>query len=137
MDKKTIEKLIDEAKEVANRNFCCNYSNFTVGAALLTKNGKVYKGFNIENHGIQSICAERTAFVKALSENNKEFKCIAIVGKNINEQLFKKTLPCGYCRQFMSEYTDKDFMVYTFDDETKELYSYKMEDLLPESFRKE
>ena len=40
MDKKTIEKLIDEAKEVANRNFCCNYSNFTVGAALLTKNGK-------------------------------------------------------------------------------------------------
>ena len=74
MDKNTIEKLVNEAKEIANRNFCCSHSNFTVGAALVTKSGKVYKGFNIENDGIQSICAERVAFCKALSENQKEFE---------------------------------------------------------------
>lgn len=130
----TINKLINIAKQTANQNFCCQYSNFTVGAALMTKEGKVYKGFNIENHGIQSICAERVVFTKALSENEKEFLCIAIVGKNINDEKFKKTLPCGYCRQFLSEYATKDFLIYTYDDQEEKLYTYKLEDLLPESF---
>lgn len=134
MNKNTIEKLVNEAKEIANRNFCCSHSNFTVGAALVTKSGKVYKGFNIENDGIQSICAERVAFCKALSENQKEFKCIVVVGKKVEDSIFKKTLPCGYCRQFMSEYADKDFMIYTYDDEENKIYSYKLSELLPESF---
>ena len=86
MDKETIKKLIDAAKDVANKNFCCKYSNFTVGAALLTGSGKVYKGCNIENHGIQSICAERVAFTKALSEGHSEFIAIAVVGKNVDEE---------------------------------------------------
>ena len=66
LDTKTIKDLLSNAMNVANTNFCCKYSNFTVGAALLTKEGRIVTGFNDENHGIQSICAERTAFVKAL-----------------------------------------------------------------------
>lgn len=136
MDTKIIDKLIEQAKDIAEKNFCCKYSNFTVGAALLTKDGKVYKGFNIENDGIQSICAERVAFTKALSEGNKEFKCIVVVGKPINQKEFIKTTPCGYCRQFMNEYTDSNFKVYTYDDNKEQLYSYTIEDLLPEGFER-
>ena len=134
MEKEIIIQLINQAKEIANRNFCCKHSNFTVGAALMTKEGKVYKGFNVENDGIQSICAERVAFTKALSEGNHEFVCVAVVGKPLTQEQFGKTLPCGYCRQFLSEYATKDFMIYTYDDVEDKLYSYRLEDLLPESF---
>jgi cytidine deaminase len=135
MDKETIIKLIDAAKEAANRNYCCNYSKFTVGVALLTASGKVYKGFNVENHGIQSICAERVVFTKALTEGQKEFIAIAVEGKHLGDELFEKTIPCGYCRQFMSEYAKEDFLIYTYDDEEEKLYTYKLKDLLPESFK--
>ena len=135
MDKETIKQLIEAAEDIALKNFCCKYSNFQVGAALLTANGKIYKGFNVENHGIQSICAERTAFVKALSEGNKEFVAIAVVGKHLEDDFFEKTLPCGYCRQFMSEYAKPNFLIYTFDDQTEELFTYELRDLLPEGFR--
>lgn len=134
MDNNLINKLVEEAKEIAERNFCCKHSNFTVGVALLTKDGKIYKGFNVENDGIQSICAERVAFTKALSEGDSEFTCLAVVGKSLSQKYFNKTLPCGYCRQFLSEYASKDFMIYTYDDVENKLYSYKLEDLLPESF---
>jgi cytidine deaminase len=134
MNKELIMKLITEAKDIASTNFCCGYSNFATGAALLTADGKIYKGFNVENHGIQSICAERVAFVKALSEGNNKFACIAVVGKKVNEKDFIKTLPCGYCRQFMTEYATPDFTIYTYDDKEDKLYTYKLKDLLPESF---
>jgi len=134
MEKEVIEKLIEEAKDIASKNFCCKHSNFTVGAALMTKDGVVIKGFNIENDGIQSICAERVAFGKALSEGKKEFSCIAIVGKKMEDSQFIKTLPCGYCRQFLSEYVEEDFIIYTYDDKEGKLYSYTMKELLPESF---
>ncbi len=136
MDKELIIELIDEAKEIANRNNCCNYSNFTVGVSLLTSDGKIYKGFNVENDGIQSICAERVAFTKALTEGNKSFTCLAVVGKNRSSHLFKETLPCGYCRQFIREYGGKDFKIFTYDDETKKINNYTLEELLPHSFRK-
>lgn len=135
MKKQTIDNLIRSSKEIANKNFCCKHSNYTVGATLLTKEGKVYKGFNIENDGIQSICAERVAFSKALSEGEKEFIAIAVVGKNLNDSKFIKTLPCGYCRQFMSEYATKEFLIYTHDDNENKTYTYKLKDLLPESFK--
>lgn len=134
MDEKLIMLLIEKAKSIANKNFCCTHSNYTVGCCLLTKDGKVYSGFNIENDGIQSICAERVTFGKALTENNKEFKCIVVVGKPLDSELFVKTLPCGYCRQFMSEYTHKDFLIYTYDDKENKIYKYTLEELLPESF---
>lgn len=135
MNKDLINRLVEEAKEIANRNFCCSHSGYTVGAALLTSEGKVYKGFNIENDGIQSICAERVAFAKALSEDNRKFTCIVTVGKKLVDKDFVKTLPCGYCRQFMSEYVDKDFMIFTYDDQEQKIYSYSIGELLPENFR--
>jgi cytidine deaminase len=134
MNKEIVDKLLEEAIDIAKSNFCCDHSKFTVGAALLTRDGKVYKGFNVENDGIQSICAERVAFTKALSEGNHEFVCVAVVGKPLTKDQFSKTLPCGYCRQFLSEYASKDFMVYTYDDVENKLYSYRLEELLPESF---
>lgn len=134
MNDSVIYKLIDEAKDVALQNFCCKHSGFTVGAALLTKDNKIYKGCNVENDGIQSICAERVAFVKALSEGSKEFRAIAVVGKKITDLNFSKTLPCGYCRQFMSEYVPADFIIYTYDDKEKKFDKYYLKDLLPESF---
>ena len=134
MEKEIIMELIKQAKEIANRNFCCKHSNFTVGAALMTQDGKVYKGFNVENDGIQSICAERVAFTKALSEGNKDFVCVAVVGKPLNQNQFNKTLHCGYCRQFLSDYATKDFIIYTYDDTEDKLYTYTLKDLLPESF---
>ena len=108
------------------------YSNFQVGAALRCKNGKVYTGCNVENHGIQSICAERVAFTKAISEGEKEFASITVVGSNRGEDITEECLPCGYCRQFMSEFVDKDFQVITFDNKNTNVYSIK--DLLPHSF---
>ena len=102
---------------------------FQVGAALRTKNGKVYTGCNIENHGIQGICAERVAFAKALSEGEREFECITVAGGSIGEEPINECMPCGYCRQFMSEFVDKNFKIYTIDNE------YTIGELLPYSFK--
>ena len=108
------------------------YSNYTVGAVLTTKDGKKYTGCNIENGGIQSICAERVAFCKAITEGQKEFEKILIVGGK-KDQKAERCLPCGYCRQFMNEFVKKDFKVYTvFDDKVEE---YTMEELLPYAFK--
>lgn len=134
MSNQEIMFFINEAKKICLKNFCCNHSKFSVGAALLTKDKKIYTGFNIENDGIQSICAERSAFIKALTENNKEFVCIAIIGKPTDTRDFIKTVPCGYCRQFMNEYTNKDFMIYTYDELEDKIYKYTLEELLPNSF---
>ena len=88
------------------------YSGFTVGAALLTKSGKVYLGCNIENAAYgPSNCAERTAFFKAVSEGEREFAAIAVVGgKDGNAaDIFP---PCGVCRQVMQEFCEPSFMIY-------------------------
>jgi len=129
-----VKKLIEEAKGIAEKNNCCKHSNFTVGVALMDNEGNIYKGFNVENHGIQSICAERVAFCKAFTEGAKDFKCLAVVGKNLNDKELKKTLPCGYCRQFMSEYVNENFIIYTYDEKSNEICSYTIKELLPESF---
>ena len=85
------------------------YSNFKVGAALLGKSGKVYLGCNIENAAYTPTnCAERTAVFKAVSEGEKEFTAIAIVGGK-GEQLASFCAPCGVCRQVLAEFCDKDF----------------------------
>ena len=113
----------------ARQNSMCSYSNFMVGACLVTKNGKTYTGCNIENEGIQSICSERVAFVKALSEGEREFKAIYIVGGPKYVEPNEECLPCGYCREFMSEFVDQDFKIYTTDKE------YSIKDLLPNDFK--
>ena len=125
--------LIELAKE-ATKNSYVPYSNFTVGALLVTKEGKAYLGCNIENHGIMSICAERVAFTKALSEGEREFKEIYVVGKKQEQNKFIETLPCGYCRQFMSEFCSTDFKIFTYDEEKDLIKEYTLEELLPNSF---
>ena len=88
------------------------YSGFKVGAALLTKEGKVYQGCNIENAAYTpSNCAERTAIFKAVSEGEREFAAIAIVGSMEGESNTLPTGPCGVCRQVMAEFCSLDMPV--------------------------
>ena len=118
----------------ARLNSCSPYSNFQVGAALRTKSGKIYIGCNIENHGIQAICAERTAFAKALSEGERNFECITVVGAPKNEEPTEECMPCGYCRQFMSEFVDENFKIYTID-KNNNIKKLTINELLPYSFK--
>lgn len=105
---------------------------YKVGAALKMKSGKVYTGCNVDNQGIQSICAERVAFLKAISEGEYDFDYIIVVGGNPGEEP-EKCLPCGYCRQFMSEFVNSDFKVYTYYDNKLECFAINQ--LLPEAFK--
>lgn len=123
---------IEKTKQ-ARLNSYSPYSNFQVGALLKCKNGKTYTGCNIENNGIQSICAERTAFAKAISEGEKEFESIIVVGGPKGKEENEECLPCGYCRQFISEFTNSDFKIYTLDNGN--IKEYKIKDLLPHSFK--
>lgn len=110
------------------------YNHFYVGAVLTAKSGKKYTGCNIANHGIQSICAERVAFVKAISEGEREFESIAVVGSSVRNKE-EACLPCGYCRQFMSEFVEANFKVFTVDDKDEKGYKeYAMKELLPFGF---
>ena len=126
------EEDIEIAKK-ARLNACSPYSNYQVGAALRTKSGKVYTGCNIENHGIQGLCSERTAFAKALSEGERDFLQITVVGGPKGKDIDKECLPCGYCRQFMSEFVDDDFKIIGM--ENGEVKEYHINDLLPHSFK--
>ena len=108
------------------------YSEYQVGAVLIGKSGKMYTGCNVENYGIQSICAERVAFTKAISEGEREFQKIVIVGGKKGDHL-EECLPCGYCRQFMSEFVEKNFKIITWKGEREQEYS--MDQLLPYGFK--
>lgn len=128
----TDRELIKEAKRAAESAYA-PYSGFTVGAALLTKRGKVYRGCNIENAAYSPTnCAERTAFFKAVSEGEREFSAIAIVGgKNLDFASF--CTPCGVCRQVMSEFCDGDFKIILGRND-EEVKVYPLRELLPLSF---
>ena len=112
MDKQMIRTLIREAIS-ARRQAYAPYSHFCVGAALLTAAGKIYSGCNIENAAYTPTnCAERTAFFKAVSEGERDFAAIAIVGGKAGEAL-APTAPCGVCRQALAEFCDPEtFRVY-------------------------
>lgn len=122
-----------EIAKKARLNAYAPYSNFLVGVALRTKGGKVYSGCNIENGAIQAICGERTAFAKALSEGEREFESITIVGAPKGEEPNLKCMPCGYCRQFMSEFVDDSFKIYIVYGDIIEEYS--INDVLPYAFK--
>ncbi len=110
------------------------YSHFAVGAALLTKSGKIYTGCNIENAGFTpTVCAERTAFFKAISEGEREFESIAIVGGKHGE-ISDFCAPCGVCRQVMSEWCDDDFEIILGTPDNFKVYSFK--EIVPFAFRK-
>ncbi|MDK2885879.1 MAG: cytidine deaminase [Thermosipho sp. (in: thermotogales)] len=127
--KKKIEELIQKAFK-AKENAYTPYSNFKVGAALLTKSGKIYTGCNVENasYGL-TCCAERVAIFKAVSEGEREFDTLVVVG-DTDEPIS----PCGACRQVMSEFGDFEVILVSKDRKLKKV---KVKDLLPYSFEKE
>lgn len=123
MDKKLLIRKALEAKEKAYTP----YSGFNVGAALLTKSGKIYTGCNIENASYTpTICAERTAIAKAVSEGEREIVAIAVVGDS------QWTYPCGVCRQVIREF-GKDAIIIIAKSE-EEYREYTLEELLPHGF---
>ncbi len=110
------------------------YSNFRVGAALLGLSGKVYTGCNVENAGYSPTnCAERTALFKAVSEGEREFCAIAIVG-GLNDTLNDFCPPCGVCRQVLAEFCDKNFRFIL--GTPNKIKTVTMEEILPYSFGK-
>lgn len=111
------------------------YSHFTVGAALLASSGRVYLGCNIENAAYsECICAERTAFAKAISEGEKDFVALAVVGGK-NGKIEGVCTPCGACRQVISEFCPPDFPILLVKGE-REYEQISLGELLPLSFNK-
>ena len=133
MEQIYIEKLIETA--IAQLDYSYTpYSNFKVGAALLTKNGDIYTGCNIENAAYTPTnCAERTAFFKAVSEGVRDFQAICIVGGK-DGVLTEYAAPCGVCRQVMMEFCNpKTFqIILAIDKERFDIYT--LEELLPQGF---
>lgn len=110
------------------------YSHFKVGAALLTKSGKLYTGCNIENSSYTpTVCAERTAVFKAVSEGESDFAVIAVVGGK-EENPLEFCSPCGVCRQVLAEFCGEDFRILLGNSE--KFQSYTVDEILPFSFTK-
>lgn len=128
-----LSKEIEIAKN-ARKNAYAPYTKYYVGCALKASSGKIYSGCNIQNHGIQAICAERTAFVKAISEGEKSFEYMVICGGEDLNKLDNNCIPCGYCRQFMSEFVGEDFKIYALS-ENDSITEYSLKDLLPHNFK--
>ena len=120
------EELVRLAGKVKEKAYV-PYSKFHVGAVLVTENGDIYEGCNIENASYSlTNCAERTAFFKAISEGERSFRAIAIVGDK------NHCYPCGACRQVMAEFCDKDFEIILSGDDGVKVF--KLSELLPYSF---
>jgi cytidine deaminase len=120
------EKLIQIATQAMDWSYS-PYSNYAVGAALLTESDKIYDGANIENAVYPvTICAERVAIFKAVSEGEKAFKAIAVVTRDGGT-------PCGACRQVMAEFAP-DMTVYIADSQGKLHHELSVRGLLPHSF---
>ena len=135
MDKKTdyteLLRLADEARAASYSP----YSGISVGAALLTKSGKVYTGANIENASYSpTVCAERVAIFTAVHAGEHEFSAIAIAGGHAGEHGKDAFMPCGVCRQVISEFADENFVIVTALGDSYEAHT--LAELLPHSFTK-
>ena len=131
MEKSELVKLALKAREMAYTP----YSHWTVGAALLTEAGKVYMGCNIENASYTPTnCAERTAFFKAVSEGEREFTAIAIVGGPQGQAPKGICPPCGVCRQVMMEFCDYEKFEVILGVSENEYESYKLNEVMPMGF---
>ena len=128
---KSDRELISLALEAMKKSYS-PYSDFKVGAALLCRDGTVFTGCNIENAAFSStVCAERTAFFKAVSDGQRKFSAIAVVGGK-NGEVDEFCPPCGVCRQVMNEFCGEDFKIILFNG--KDIKNFTIGDLLPESF---
>ena len=124
----TDRELYERALSMLDKAYA-PFSKFKVGAALLAEDGSVFTGVNVENSSFGgTICAERTAFVKAISEGERSFEAIAVVSSE------GEAWPCGICRQFMKEFCDDDFRIITGKDAAS-LKVFTMAEILPEGFR--
>ena len=127
--------LMEEAMK-ARKMAYAPYSQFQVGAALLCTDGSVYTGCNVENASYGAAnCAERTAFFKAVSEGERRFSAIAVVGRpaGTSDSPGRICTPCGVCRQVMAEFCEPDFVIVAAADENRWIL-YTLGELLPESF---
>ena len=128
-----IEHRLAEAALQARENAYCPYSGFAVGAALLTGDGKIYTGVNIENAAFgPTNCAERTAFFTAVTAGERDFAAIAIAGGKAGEAPKDFCAPCGVCRQVMREFCRDDFKIILAKPCAVRVFTLK--ELLPESF---
>lgn len=124
------EELVNMALE-AQKNAYVPYSGFHVGAALAADNGKIYIGCNVENSSYgATICAERTAIVKAVSDGAKKIEAIAVSSDSKTA-----TMPCGICRQFLSEFCKNDMPLYLSDAQGR-FETYTFDEIFPHSFTK-
>lgn len=127
-------ELLQKAME-ARRQSYAPYSNYEVGACLLTEDGQIFCGCNIENAAFgPSICGERTAIFKAVSEGCRSFSAIAIVGgpSDTPEAQLSPAYPCGVCRQVMAEFCSPNFRIYC--GTPKQYEEFTLAELLPKSF---
>ena len=123
------EELMQLAAEAMEHSYS-PYSHYSVGAALLTKGGRVYQGCNIENASFTpTICAERTAFFKAIFDGEREFAAIAIIGSGA-----LPAFPCGVCRQVMSEFCDGDFEIIVSNRDGSEIVTETLDQMMPHRF---
>lgn len=130
------QRLIAEAFAAREQSYA-PYSGFQVGAALLAKDGRIFRGCNIENAAYSPTnCAERTAFFKAVSEGAREFSAIAIVGapRDAAPEEFGYAWPCGVCRQVMREFCDPKVFRVLVAKSQEAFFSRTLEALLPDSF---
>ena len=128
-----MKMLIKLAMEARGKSYC-PYSGFAVGAALQTKEGKIYQGCNIENAAFTPTnCAERKAFFKAVSEGEKEICRIAIVGGK-KDGVLERTSPCGVCLQVMQEFCDPDAFEVILATAEEKYEILKLRQLLPYGF---
>jgi len=133
MDKKLAEQMIELAIEQLKFSYT-PYSGFKVGAALLTKDGRFYTGCNIENASYTPTnCAERTAFFKAVSEGEREFQAICIVGGK-DGVLTEYAAPCGVCRQVMMEFCNPDTFQIILATSKEQYEIFTLKELLPLGF---
>ena len=133
MDKELVERMIEMAQEQLKYSYA-PYSGFKVGAALLTDEGRFYTGCNIENAAYTpTICAERNAFFKAVSEGYRKFRAICIVGGK-DGVVTRYTAPCGVCRQVMMEFCDPDTFRIILTSGNGEYKIHTLKELLPLGF---
>lgn len=128
-----VQELVKKALDMRKMSYT-PYSHFNVGAALLSKDGIVFTGCNIENAAFTpSNCAERTAFFKAVSEGVRDFSAIAIAGGPQGADKLDYCTPCGVCRQVMSEFCQDDFQIIMVKSET-EYKIVTLPEILPDRF---
>ena len=129
-----VRDLISRAIEARDMAYC-PYSEYAVGAALLTKEGKTYLGCNIENAAYgPSNCAERTAIFKAVSEGERSFKAIAITGSPKGRKIDQFAFPCGVCRQVMMEFCNPDLFEIIVAKSVDDYSIHTLKELFPEGF---